>query len=284
MATAVNSSAQPIYLTCKEDTSLDKVSSLSRKSTLWKIAAAVSAVAFIALSIVAFVFVSLHFPEYAPMAGLAIFTLAMPAVNVVQNLLSYSKDADVLANRHKMIHDHNNYFKGLALPAFSTLLNQKLLPGAPAATLPQDAATYSAILAHEKYHDDLHTQLLNEKAKFVASAKTVAAAPATSETRTQTAELRQSALYFEEMALVNKVQSAFYRAALSMPQFPGTLNDLATSVQVSFYERILAEGVDDPTGAENFLKFKDNTFLSFKDVKEQTVQVISQRIFAQMQK
>ncbi len=272
---------------CVEDLSADKVSTLDRQSTLWTVAAGATFVAFTVLAVGAFVATAVLLPAYVPVAGLSALLLAMPVANFVKNFLEYSENSRKEANMHREI--QNNYLdltQGTPAQVQIDLMRRGItwfqIPGQQISR-PQDLAVLNPVLAKARQLDTKIQDHLQTKDELTAEARQLASADF-AQNRQKIYDLRNAALFAEDLAMKTKIEAAFVNAVLRKGDFNGTLEDVATLSNIAYHERILGDELNDGAAVNQFLTFKNHAFapITFDDVKRMNVAELGQRLVAAM--
>lgn len=286
LQTTANSSSPKSFLSrCIEDLSPSKVSSLTIQSKLWLVAAGVTFVAYTGIAAAGFVIAGVLAPAYAPFVAIGALLLVAPVANFMKNLLLYADNSEKEANKYLAIQQH---YKGLSiqtpLQIFANLrdrgINWIQIPGQDLAS-PEKIATLNPLLAHAQFLDDKIQKELGLRDSLSLEAKKLAIANF-SENRSQIYDLRNAALFAEDRAMETKVEAAFVNAVLRKGDHNGSLDDVASLTRIAYQERILANELNDSSGTNEFLTFKNRnlTPITFNDVKNMTVSDLGQRLFA----
>lgn len=287
MTTAINTSSQSLpansfLARCTEDLKPSKVTALEWQSTLWKVAAGVTFVAFTALVVVATI--GLGSTMYVPVIGIVALVLAMPVAEFVKKMLKYSENAKLEASNYRAIQAHHEQIALLGrTPIFSSIelhnrgINSLLIPGVQGH--PERLAALHPMLARAKFLDDAVKRHFEVRDNLTASAKRYSTENF-AQNREIIYDLRNSALFSEDMALETKIEAAFVNAVLRKYDFNGTLEDIATLTNISYIERALGNELNETTGVTNFLTFKNQNIapITHSDVKRMSVAELGQRI------
>lgn len=283
MTTAINIQSQNSFLArCTEDLNLSKITALEWQSTLWKVAAGVTFVAFTALVIVATI--GLGTTVYVPVIGIVALVMAMPVAEFVKKLLKYSENAKIEAENYRTIQAYHAQIELAARQPLSTSnelqnrgINCQQIPGIQGH--PERLAALHPMLARAKFLDDAIKKHFEMRDKLTAQTRRLAT-DNFAENREIIYDLRNSALFSEDRALQTKIEAAFVNAVLRKYDFNGTLDDIATLTNISYIERALGNELNDTTGTASFLNFKNRNIapITHADVKRMSVAELGQRI------
>ncbi len=288
MTTAINTPSQPLpansfIARCMDDLRPGKVTALEWQSTLWKVAAGVTFVAFTALVIVATI--SLGTTMYVPVIGVVALVMAMPVAEFVKKLLQYSENAKNEAANYRAIQAHHAQMELAARqqPTFTAIelhnrgINSQQIPGIQGH--PERLAALHSMIARAKFLDDTVKRHFEVRDNLTADARRLATVNF-AENREIIYDLRNSALFSEDRALETKIEAAFVNAVLRKYDFNGTLEDIATLTNISYIERALGNELSDTTGTTRFLTFKNQNIapISHADVKRMSIAELGQRI------
>lgn len=268
-----------------KDLDSSKAGTYNMHSKLWLVAAGVTFVAFTALAAGAFFYAGLFLPTYVPFVGLGSLILAMPVANFVKNFLEYSEASRKEAQKYSTLLEHFEQQNKKTTPQLQNeLLSRGILwhqiPGIQQRD-PEALTKLIPVLAQAKFLDDKIQEELDSKEKLTTDARDLARANF-AENRQKIYDLRSTALFIEDRALNTKVHAAFVNAVLRKSNYNGTLDDVASLTDVGYHERILGDALNDPTGVNTFITFKNRNIspITHADVKRMTVAELGQRFVA----
>jgi hypothetical protein len=279
--------SQPFLTRCIEDLSPGKVSSFNRQSALWFVAAGVTFVAFLALSVGAFVAATTFMPIYAPFVAISALILAMPVANYVKNFLESSKSAGNEAKNYEAMQiDAQKIVEQSPIQIQAELhrrgINWLQIPGLKASE-PETFTALSPVLAHAHRIDrSLQAELKTRDAHVEEAAKL--AKEDFAKHRLVIDQHRKEALKAEDRAMNAKIHSAFVNAALAKPTLARTLEDIASFTGMTYHERMLGNATGNASEVDAYLKFKNSKLapITYHDVKTMHVAELGKRLSAAM--
>lgn len=270
-----------------EDLSPIKITTADQSSTLWRVAAAASFVAFTALAVAVFVQVALFAPAFIPCAGLTALVLAGPVSANVKNFLESAENAHKEADRYRTIQKHyENLSSKTPLQIQAELVSRGItwftIPGFNFSK-PEEVSRLNPLLAQAKYLDEKIQKWLEVKDLSNTKAKKLISANF-EENRNEICDHQTTALSAEEIAMRFKIQAAFVNAILRKGDYKGRFKDIATPTKINSYERAVGNTLGNFPEVNRFLTFKNPNLapLTFNDVKNLSVAELGQRIFAAM--
>lgn len=281
-----STSIPPSYLSlCIQDLSPDKVSTFNTQSTLWKAAAVVTVVAFMALAVVVFVSANIFMPIYAPLTAITALLMAAVVYPYVKSFLNFSEEAHKEAEKHKTIqHNYTELSKRSIVQIQQELAGRGIqwtqIPTIPSHQ-PEKLADLNPLLAQAKYLDTKIEEDMKHKESMGQEASALFKNnPA--ENRNKIHELRHGALFAEHRALQTKIQAAFVNAVLRKGDYNGSLETIGSQAPINYEERILGNALGGDPSINDFFTFKDRSIdpLSYQDVKTLNISQLGQRLIA----
>jgi hypothetical protein len=257
----------------------------SRKSTLWKVAAAGTFVAFSILMISAFMVSGFYLPIALPLIGISALVLFKPAKDVYDLFMSCSIAAKQRAKQLHTIHKHYEALNGFTPQQLQGILASKGIHNVTGmqASDPQ-LTTLKPLIARHLFWEEQIVNLNELKAKKLTEAKKLSESNFV-ENRERIYNLQSEALECENQALTSKVKTAFLNAVLRHPHFIGSLETIGTFSPASGQERAIAmQSNPADRGTEVLFTFKNTSVqpLHYSEVKESTLTALALRIASAM--
>ncbi len=275
------------YTRCVEDLSPRKVTCFNLQSALWGVAAGVTFVAFLALSVGGFVAATTFMPIYAPFVAISALILATPVASFIKHLLEISKFAGNEARNYKAMQiDAQKIAKQSPIQIQAELSNRGInwfqIPGLNSSE-PKTFEALSPVLAHiHRIEGTVQAELKTRDEQVAEAAKL--AKENFGKNRLMIDKHRKEALKAEDRAMNAKIQSAFAHAALTKPALASSLEDIASFTGITYHERMLGNAAGNASEVDAFLKFKNNKFapITYNDVKTMHVAELGKRLSAAM--
>lgn len=274
---------------CVKELSSENVAAIDRQSTLCCRWAAVTTVAYIALSVGAFAATGLFLPAYTPFIGLGVIGFAMPVATYAKKYLEYSVQSKKEADSYReMQNSFARLSKAPLLNIQHNLLSRGIrwweIPGISFAQ-PDTLTRLNPLLAKATQLDtqiQRHLKSMNDCCEKIRTLSPDHRA--TMEGRHEIYDLRNTALFYEDRALATKIQAAFVNAVLRKADFRGTIEDIATLSIIPYNERLLGDALGQGSTVNEFLTFKNRTLtpITHDDVKRLSVAELGQRIVVAM--
>lgn len=268
---------------CQEELNPELLASYDQKSTLWKVAAIATLVAFTALMIGGFIATALYAPVFIPIIGITSLILLSQINRVYRTFDNWSTQSHERADQLREINRHYHELSGSTPAQIQQILRQKGIHNVTGmqyndpnlTTLKPLIARHLFWEGHVEKLQKLKQEKLDEAAKLTSESFT--------DHREEIYDLRSEALELEKQALESKVKNSFINAALRRPHFAGTLADVGTFSALSGQER--AAGIPmNVAGAGEFFTFKARNVapIQYNEVKQIGVADLAMRMLAAM--
>ncbi len=240
---------------CEEELNPDLHASYSRKSTLWKVAAVATLVAFTALMVGVLVASALYAPVFFPMIGVCCI-LPLGQVQKVYRLFEkWSDEASERAVQLGAINKHYQELSGSTPSQLQQLLQQK---GINHVTGMQhndpNLTSLKPLIARHLFWEG-HVEELNKKMQEKLELASKLYNKDYTENKDEIYELRSEALEIEKQVLESKAKNAFINAVIRRPHYTGNLEDLGTFSPLSGQERAIGMQAG-AAGSNEFFSFK----------------------------
>jgi hypothetical protein len=257
----------------------------SRKSTLWKVAAVGTFVAFSILMVSAFMVSGFYLPIALPMIGISALVLLKPAKDLSDLFMSWSGAAKQRATQLHTIHKHYQALNGFTPQQLQGILASKGIHNVTGmqASDPQ-LTTLKPLIARHIFWEEQIANLNEIKAEKLKEAEKLSENNFV-EHRERIYNLQSEALECEKQALESKVKTAFLNAVLRHPHFIGSLETIGTFSPASGQERAIAMQ-SNPADREKevLFTFKNTSVkpLHCSEIKESTLTALALRIASAM--
>ena len=264
---------------CWEQLDPKQITSSQRSSTLWKIAAGASLVAYTVFALAVFISVTLFCPIYAPVTGLAL-TLAAPAAVAVYNALM--KKAAQAQDEKKGIEALQKHYKPISSLKKESV-QKKLSQLGITATKHFDQL--KVLLAKRNCLLEAYRSFekkAKEQAKSLRKIQSSYAKQPHTKIEKNLKEKQKELLRTQRWVLEAKTATAFIDALMRAPhftKFKKIPKDLYTFSPYGTTHQTLGNACNDPN-AKIFLRFKNKKLkpITFKQAQRATIPELGARI------
>jgi len=240
---------------CREELNPNLIASYSRNSTLWKVAAIATLVAFTVLLIGAFIATVLYSPVFIPIVGLSCLILIGQIKKIYSLFDQWSYEASERANQLSAIKGHYQSLNASTPAHIQQILRQKGINSVSGMQVNDpNLMTLKPLIARHLFWEGRVTQLTQQKQEKIGLAIKLSNENFL-ENRDEIYELQSEALELERQALESRAKHVFINAVIRRPHFIGTSEDLVTLSSLSGQERAIAMRTGAPNAYE-FLSFK----------------------------
>ncbi len=266
---------------CVETIDPKVASRLSLHSTLWKVAAVTSLVAFTILAMGAFVATNLAAPVYVPVAGISILLMLPLAKAAYQWLIRKAETNSEKATQLQKINEKFTAMDKASTQEIQAALAQKgiqwwSIPGM--AQNPEELHKLKALLARQDYWGDYCGKLEERKQ---AKLKEIDHVSETLEEKEheKVFNTRLEVLFIEQAQIQTKVNAAFVNAVMRKPSFVGDESDVYRISCLLPEQRIMWQAFADHSGRE-YLRFNNDRLppITMDEIIRMSVNELGERI------
>ena len=276
---ADNPNSQTYLQQCTEDLSPSQISSAQWKSSLWRVAAVATYVAFAALTIGGIALaMATSAMVYIPVITVSALFLLKFVQKGHDQLEKWSDEALARAEQLKKISHHHQELASVTSEQLQQLLQQK---GIPLSSIPNpdEIAKLKPLVARHTFWEGHVQELEKKKQEKIDEAAKLSSRDYT-ENADEIYDLHCEALEIEKRALESKVKNAFINAVIQRPDHIGSLDDLGSFSKITGQEHAVGNAAGNAGKLTEFFKFKNERekTLSFDEVKSMTVFELAGRI------
>ncbi len=268
---------------CEEELNPDLLSSCSRKSTLWKVAAVTTLVAFTALMVGALVASALYAPIFFPMVGVCCILPLGQVQKVYRLFVKWSDEASERAVQLGAINGHYQELSGSTPSQLQQLVGQKGINNITGMQHNDpNLTTLKPLIARHLFWEG-HVEELTKKMQEKLDEASKLSSEGYTENKDEIYELRSEALEIEKQVLESKAKNAFINAVIRRPHYMGNLEDLGTFSPLSGQERAIGSQAG-AAGTNEFFSFKARSMpgIFYNEAKQLSVPDLAMRMVIAM--
>lgn len=264
---------------CQDELDPKVQASYHRDSTLNRVAATATIVAFTALMIGGFIAIIVHAPVFVPLAGICSLLL----LGLIKKVYSmFNQKADIASKRAEQLGIINKHYQELTNftpQQIQQFLHDKAIYNVTGMQFndPQ-LTTLKPLMARHLFWEGQAQEWSKKQAKQIEKADKLSNEDLI-ENRDEIYELRSDALQIEQIALESKIKNAFINAVMRRPQFAQKLEDLGTFSPLTGQERAIAIQLGS-NNSDAFFSFKNTSMpaIRYHEAKQLSVSELAMRL------